>query len=114
MNLDQDIRDIDFGSGGIRIKNVCEDHDIYTVKDLISHTEEELLRFRNFSRGSLCAVKNTLSQYGLYLKGDPRQLKELLYIARQYIDFREGGELPISREKLLKKIDEALQDEKDL
>lgn len=110
MDLNQDIRDVDFGSGGLRIKNVCEDHDIYTIKDLISHTEEELSRFRNFSKGSLWAVKKTLSQYGLYLKGDPEQLKELLYIARQYIDFREGGELPTARKKLLKKIDEVLDD----
>lgn len=57
MKLNQDIRDVDFGSGGLRIMNVCVDHDIYTIKDLISHTEEELLRFRNFSKGSLWAVK---------------------------------------------------------
>ena len=81
MNLDQNIREIDFGSGTIRIINVCELHDIHTVRDLISHTEYELLRFSNFGRGSLAAVKNTLSPYGIHLKGSQEGLKSsyLLY-----------------------------------
>lgn len=110
MNLDQKIREIDFGSGSIRIVNVCELHDIHTVRDLISHAEDELLKFPNFGRGSLVAVKNTLSPYGIYLKGSPERVKELLFIVREYINAREGGELPITKEKLLEKIDEALND----
>ncbi len=51
-----------------RSKRAMKRLSIFTVKDLVEHTEEELLDCRNFGETSLQEVKDTLSELGLSLK----------------------------------------------
>jgi len=49
----------------VRSANCLEAADILTIKDLISRSEAEMLKFRNFGRKSLNEIKTLLSDMGL-------------------------------------------------
>ena len=54
----------------IRAMNCLKSENILTFRNLISHTEEDLLRIRNLGKGSLKEIKEALKRHNLYLKGD--------------------------------------------
>jgi len=51
----------------LRVCNTLESHGILTIRDLVSHTEEELLQIRNFGETTLKYVKDKLAEAGLHL-----------------------------------------------
>jgi DNA-directed RNA polymerase subunit alpha len=51
----------------VRSANCLKEADIKTIGDLISKTEDELLRFRNFGKKSLDEIKEILDSMGLSL-----------------------------------------------
>jgi DNA-directed RNA polymerase subunit alpha len=63
--LRKQIEDFDWSA---RSKRAMKRLSIYNLKDLVEHTEEELLDCQNFGETSLQEVKDTLSELGLSLK----------------------------------------------
>lgn len=63
ISLDAKLKDY-----GIRHRSL-EYNNIDTVGDLVQRTPFELLKFRNFGKGSLLEVENFLDRYGLKLCG---------------------------------------------
>ena len=51
----------------VRAANCLEAADIVTIRDLVSKTESEMLRYRNFGRKSLNEIKDVLADMGLFL-----------------------------------------------
>lgn len=63
ISLDAKLRDY-----GIKHRSL-QSNNIQTVGDLVQRTPFELLRLRNFGRGSLLEVEEFLNRYGLKLSG---------------------------------------------
>lgn len=55
---------------GNRVMNVLKKEDIHTLRDLVTKTEEEMLKYPNFGKVSLNEVKERLDEYGLELSMD--------------------------------------------
>lgn len=51
----------------VRATNCLESENINTVRDLVSHTEDQLLEVRNFGETTLSEVKQKLTEMGLHL-----------------------------------------------
>jgi DNA-directed RNA polymerase subunit alpha len=51
----------------LRVCNTLESHGILTIRDLVAHTEDELLQIRNFGETTLKYVKDKLAEAGLHL-----------------------------------------------
>ena len=51
----------------VRATNCLESENIFTVRDLVAHTEESLLEVRNFGETTLIEVREKLSDIGLSL-----------------------------------------------
>lgn len=51
----------------VRARNCLSNMDIKTLSDLVSHTEQDLLEFKNFGETSLNEIKRVLNQKGLRL-----------------------------------------------
>lgn len=51
----------------VRATNCLESENINTVRDLVSHTEDQLLEVRNFGETTLNEVKQKLTEMGLHL-----------------------------------------------
>ncbi len=49
----------------VRSANCLEAADIVTIRDLVTKTEQEMLRYRNFGRKSLNEIKTILAEMGL-------------------------------------------------
>jgi len=64
----------------VRSANCLEAADIITIKDLVTKTEPEMLRYRNFGRKSLNEIKTLLDEMGLsfnmILDGDEVRVAE--------------------------------------
>ncbi len=54
----------------VRASNCLESEGIQTIGDLVGHTEDELLKFKNFGRTSMKEVKKKLDDLGLSLGMD--------------------------------------------
>ena len=58
----------------VRSANCLEAAEIITIKDLVTQTEAEMLRYRNFGRKSLNEIKTILNEmglaFGMILNGD--------------------------------------------
>jgi len=65
--LEMSIEDLELSS---RSLNCVKKAGIKTVGELISHSEAELMKFKNFGMKSLTEVRNKLSEYKLGLKGE--------------------------------------------
>lgn len=59
----------------VRAYNCLKAANIKTIGELVSKTESEMLKYRNFGKKSLTEIKEVLSKYNLYLGMDPNQLK---------------------------------------
>lgn len=66
--LDRSIDELELS---VRATNCLKGANIYTVRDLISKSEAEMLKMKNFGRKSLNEVKEILQAWGLSLKGSP-------------------------------------------
>lgn len=71
--LDYRTDDLDFS---VRTANCLRRGRIETLRDLIQHTEEDLLKIRNFGRKSLNEVLEKLSTFGLKLKESKPETEE--------------------------------------
>ena len=60
----------------VRAYNCLKSANIKTIGELVSKTESEMLKYRNFGKKSLNEIKEVLTKYGLYLGMDPSQLKQ--------------------------------------
>ena len=49
----------------VRSANCLEAADIITIRDLVTKTEPEMLKYRNFGRKSLNEIKTILAEMGL-------------------------------------------------
>ena len=49
----------------VRSANCLEAADIVTIRDLVTKTEPEMLKYRNFGRKSLNEIKTILAEMGL-------------------------------------------------
>jgi DNA-directed RNA polymerase subunit alpha len=49
----------------VRSSNCLEAANIVTIKDLVTKTESEMLKYRNFGRKSLNEIKDILAEMGL-------------------------------------------------
>lgn len=65
IRYDDDLSEIGLKEG---VCNKLRRHEIMTVGQLVEKTEAQLLKIRNFSYGSLCAVKTALAKEGLCLR----------------------------------------------
>lgn len=65
--LSMNVEDLELSS---RSLNCLKSAGIKTVGELISHSEDELMKFKNFGNKSLVEVRGKLSEYKLRLKGD--------------------------------------------
>jgi DNA-directed RNA polymerase subunit alpha len=65
--LEMNIEDLEFSS---RSLNCLKKAGVKTVRDLVSYSEEELMKFKNFGSKSLTEVRAKLGEYKLGLKGD--------------------------------------------
>jgi len=54
----------------VRSANCLEASQITTIRDLVVHTEQEMLKQRNFGKKSLIEIREILSEMGLYLGMD--------------------------------------------
>jgi DNA-directed RNA polymerase subunit alpha len=54
----------------VRSANCLEASQITTIRDLVIHSEQEMLKQRNFGKKSLIEIKEILSQMGLELGMD--------------------------------------------
>jgi DNA-directed RNA polymerase subunit alpha len=62
--LDKSIEELELG---VRAYNCLKNANIYTLKDLVSKTESDLLKTKHFGRKSLQQVKHVLDSMGLSL-----------------------------------------------
>ena len=62
--LDQPISVLDLS---VRASNCLESENVQTVRDLVSHSESDMLKIRNFGKTSLREIKKKLSEIGLSL-----------------------------------------------
>lgn len=62
--LDKSIEELDLG---VRAYNCLKNANIYTLRDLVSKTESDLLKTKHFGRKSLQQVKHVLDSMGLSL-----------------------------------------------
>lgn len=62
--LDKSIEELDLG---VRAYNCLKNANIYTLRDLVSKTESDLLKTKHFGRKSLQQVKHVLDSMGLAL-----------------------------------------------
>ena len=69
-NLEKTIEELDLS---VRSFNCLKRAQINTVEDLISKTEEEMMKVRNLGRKSLEEVEHKLAQLGLSLASDDNQ-----------------------------------------
>ena len=61
----------------VRAANCLKAEDIYTVEQLLSHSEQELLRIPNLARKSLIDINLCLAKRGLALKpNEPERKRE--------------------------------------
>ena len=51
----------------VRASNCLESENINTVRDLVAHTEDQLLEVRNFGDTTLNEVKEKLTELGMHL-----------------------------------------------
>jgi len=65
--LDRSIEDLELS---VRSFNCLNYEGITNLRELITHSEAELLQFRNFGKKSLCEIKELLSKLGLKLGMD--------------------------------------------
>jgi DNA-directed RNA polymerase subunit alpha len=65
--LEMNIEDLEFSS---RSLNCLKKAGIKKVGELVSYSEAELMKFKNFGTKSLTEVRNKLAEYKLKLKGD--------------------------------------------
>lgn len=65
--LDMNIDDLEFSS---RSLNCLKNAGVKTVGELVSFSEEDLMKFKNFGAKSLTEVREKLSEYKLFLKGE--------------------------------------------
>lgn len=72
LKIDIDIEELDLS---VRSFNCLKRAGIYTVRDLIQKTEEELLKVRNLGRKSCKEVKTILNNNGYFLKGQEEKEK---------------------------------------
>jgi DNA-directed RNA polymerase subunit alpha len=70
----------------VRCANCLHAAKIEYVKELVTKTEAELLRLRNFGKKSLEEVETVLDRYGLHLGMDPKEIEKNL----QEIESIEG------------------------
>lgn len=54
----------------VRARNCLETESIKTIGDLVGHTDEEMIKIRNFGKTSLVEIKKKLSEIGLSLGMD--------------------------------------------
>ena len=71
--INRPVSDLDLS---VRASNCLEAEGITTVRDLVSHTEAEMLEVRNFGKTSLKEVKKKLGDLGLELGMDLNWLDE--------------------------------------
>jgi DNA-directed RNA polymerase subunit alpha len=62
--LDKSIEELELG---VRAYNCLKNANIYTLKDLVTKTESDLLKTKHFGRKSLQQVKHVLESMGLSL-----------------------------------------------
>ncbi len=58
----------------VRAYNCLKAANIKSIGELVSKTENEMLKYRNFGKKSLTEIKEVLTKYGLYLGMDPNQM----------------------------------------
>jgi DNA-directed RNA polymerase subunit alpha len=58
----------------VRSANCLRAADIHTLGDLVVKPEAEMLKYRNFGKKSLAEIESFLSEYGLHLGMDVREL----------------------------------------
>ena len=63
-------RSIDELELSVRSHNCLEAADIHTIADLVSKTEAEMLKFKNFGRKSLMELQQKLGELKLYFEMD--------------------------------------------
>ena len=63
-HLDKPVAELELS---VRVATVLQAAGINTVKDLVAHTELDLLKYRNFGRKSLNELNRILSDMGLRL-----------------------------------------------
>ena len=51
----------------VRSRNCLRKMNVYSLGDLVMHTEADLLAYKNFGETSLTEIKEMLTQHGLYL-----------------------------------------------
>jgi len=73
--LTMNVRDMNLS---VRSKNCLDSARIATIAELVSKTENEMLKFRNFGKKSLDEIKEKLTEYGLYLG---MQIPEVIRLA---------------------------------
>ena len=61
-----------------RLRNTLSNDDMKTLRDVMQHTERELMRIPNFGIVSLRELVQTLAHYGLVLPPDVTVLPSLL------------------------------------
>ena len=54
----------------VRSANCLEASEITTIRDLVVHTEQEMLKQRNFGKKSLIEIREILTEMGLHLGMD--------------------------------------------
>lgn len=63
---------------GARVSNVLEAAKITNIRELLEYSVDALKACRNFGKRSLMEVRESLADYGLYLKGDKQFCDEHL------------------------------------
>ncbi|MCU0723024.1 MAG: DNA-directed RNA polymerase subunit alpha [Planctomycetes bacterium] len=71
--INRPVSDLDLS---VRASNCLEAEGITTIRDLVSHTEDEMLEVRNFGKTSLKEVKKKLGDLGLDLGMDLAWIEE--------------------------------------
>ena len=56
----------------VRAYNILKRSECDTVGDIIAHTEEEIIRFRNMGRKSATEILDLLHKNGFYIKNDKK------------------------------------------
>ena len=74
---EMDIYSIYWGNTTIRTQNCLCGNSIYTINDLCSYSEKELIKFRNFGKRCLEDIKKTLAKNDLSLRQDETEIKKI-------------------------------------
>ena len=67
MDVDRSVNDFQWS---VRCYNCLRNANILTVRELISQTERDLLKTKNFGRKSITEIKEVLASMGLHFRDD--------------------------------------------